>query len=103
MERFTIKRGATSPELRVEVVDEDGDRYELSDVAEVWFRLYDRSMQLVFEKAAELLNAYTLQYNWESADTDREPGMYYGEFRVIFGSGEVMILPTDGWIEVVIR
>jgi len=103
MDVFNIKRGSTLPKLRCEIVDEDGERYEIDNAVSVTFRMYDDDSNLLIENPAEMPNDFTLQYSWADGETDLPDGIYYGEFEIVLDTGEKLILPTNGWISIVIR
>lgn len=101
--KFEMKRGDTLPSLTVDLVDSEGEYYDVENIDMVVFRLYDRNLVLLFEKAAIAVSSHTVRYDWSSDDTDLEPGIYYGEFEIQTTDGKSLTVPNNGWIEVQIR
>ena len=99
MQYFYIKRGATLPTLRVELVL-DGrydfmKSYQFNNAiqnADVFFSLRDEHNVLKISKApcnivvseeSSCEEKYILEYEWKEKDT-RKPGVYKGTFEIVF-------------------
>ncbi len=94
---FTIKRGARLPHIQAAVLD-DGP-VDLSHVAAVQFVMTDLKGAVKVNAPGVIFDAGAgiVEYAWAAADTDT-PGEYEAEFVLTFDSGEVMRVPTDGYI-----
>ena len=99
MQYFYIKRGATLPTLRVELVL-DGrydfmKSYQFNNAiqnANVFFSMRDEHNVLKISKApcnivaseeSSCEERYILEYEWKEKDT-RKPGVYKGAFEIVF-------------------
>ena len=100
---FAIKRGDTLPLLKVLIIDDMGQCYPIEGISKVVFRMFNKDFEKQFEKPAQVVDSCTLQYCWDSEDTDRVPGIYYGEFEIWTSNGKNITVPNNGWIEIVIR
>lgn len=105
--KFILKRNDTLPSLIVNVIDR-GNLYEkkpfnLSGVTSVTFSMLNTDCQYnkISLKEATILcvSGGTLQYNWDSIDTN-ESGNFIGEFELNFDNGGKMSIPQIGGINI---
>ena len=103
---FIIKRNDTLPSLSISVKARgelnEVIPFHLSGVSACTFSMTDDCGSLKVSSAVAtimLASAGTIQYDWNSEDTDTE-GKYNGEFELFFTGGKKMSIPTLGAIEI---
>jgi hypothetical protein len=105
---FKIKRNDTLPVLQVNIGTRGnlGQKigYDLTNVvaSAITFTMIDNcSNTKVYAKPAQIIcvSGGTIQYSWEEGDTDTE-GIYFGEFELIFNTGQKLSIPTQGGIKI---
>jgi hypothetical protein len=100
MLKFVIKRGDTSPALRLALLP---DSISLAG-AGVRFQMRPRGGATLIDRPAEILSAFepaVVAHLWLPGETDT-PGRYEAEFRVTNMDGTVETFPNLGFIEVFI-
>ena len=104
--KFFIKRNDTLPSLSVVVIDREclGNRvpFNLSGVTACTFTMTnDCGDMKIMAKTAQIVSysGGTIAYNWDEEDTN-ESGMFYGEFQLLFSSGDRMSIPQIGNITI---
>jgi hypothetical protein len=100
MAEFTIKRGSRLPHIQATVLSaQDGGPLDLSRVAAVQFVMTDLRGAVKVNAPGLIFDAVEgiVEYAWDATDTDTA-GEYEAEFVLTFDSGEVMRVPTDGYI-----
>ena len=98
MLKFTIKRGDTSPALRIALLP---DSVSLAG-ATVRFQMRARGGATVIDRPAEVLTVFepaVVAHLWAPGETDM-PGRFEAEFRVTYLDGAVETFPNLGFIEV---
>jgi hypothetical protein len=91
---FYIKRGDTSPALKIAVPD----TYDLTG-AVVSFQMRPRRGLISIDRAAVVESATVVRYDWQSGDTDIA-GAYEAEFRVTFADLTIETFPNTGFITI---
>jgi len=97
---LNIKRGSIEPVLTITIVDQYNRPYPITNMESAEFVFYDENFNQLFRKPAEILNDTHLRYAWDVGDTDRDPGIYYGEFVVTLSTGAIVRIPSDKYLEV---
>jgi hypothetical protein len=98
MLRFTIKRGDTSPGLRLALLPEDASLAG----ATVRFRMRPRGGATMIDRPAGVVSAHrpaVVEHLWAEGDT-ATPGRYEAAFRVTNMDGTTETFPNLGFIEV---
>lgn len=96
--RFSIKRQATRPYIRVIVKDVDGNAFDFTGALSATFLMYDREGTQIVSSAAIIESPPTngiLKYQWADGDTD-DAGEYRAEFDVSYGAGDTLTVPVRG-------
>lgn len=101
-----MKRNDTLPALQV-CVTTKGDYneaipYNGTSITAVTFTMVDEwGNHKVHAQTAQITiySALTLQYNWQSGDTDTA-GKYKGEFEMFFSGGNKLSIPQLGAIDI---
>jgi hypothetical protein len=95
---FTIKRGSRLPHIQATVTAHGGP-VDLSQVTAVRFVMTTLAGVIKVNAAGVVVDATegVVEYAWAAADTDT-PGEYEAEFVLTFDTGEVMRVPTEGYI-----
>jgi hypothetical protein len=98
MQKFTIKRGDTSPALRYALLPESVSLV----AATVRFQMRLRGGATVIDRPAEIQSAFqpaVVAHAWASGETDIA-GRYEAEFRVTYADGAIETFPNHGFIDV---
>ena len=105
---FTIKRNDTLPALQICLIDRGclggKESYNLTGVTGVTFTMASECGDYkIFNKTAQIISfsAGTIQYNWSAEDTD-EAGRFVGEFQMLYSDGNVLSIPQNGHINILI-
>ena len=104
--KFFIKRNDTLPSLGIIVIDRGclGNRipFNLSGVTGCTFTMTNDSGNMkIVAKTAQIISysGGVISYNWADEDTN-EDGIFYGEFQLLFSSGDKMSIPQIGNISI---
>lgn len=105
--KFVLKRNDTMPSLVVNLIDRgrllQKQSYSLSGVTAATFTMVDTSCDIakVYNQQAQVacVSGGTLQYNWQTGDTDTS-GNYKAEFELFFSGGGKMTVPQIGGIDI---
>ena len=99
MQRFTIKRGDTSPALRYALIPSD---ITLAG-ASVRFQMRLRGGSTVIDAPATVVSVTppVVQHVWQAGET-AEVGWFEGEFRVQYADNAIETFPNDGFINIFI-
>ena len=100
MQTFEIKRGATWPSLGATIgLDRNGN---LTDCT-VQFRMSQQDGTVVIDASATIISEVlgTVEYVWQAGNTET-PGNFWAEFWTSLPTGEVVKLPVDEFINIVI-
>ena len=100
---FRIKKGDTSPALKVTVKDGAGNIIDLTN-ATAQLRLLDSLGTQVFLKDATVLSPGTngqVQYSWGASDTVTA-GEFIGDFKITLSGGSKISVPSDDYIKITI-
>ena len=103
---FFIKRNATLPYLRMEVINDGRNNfnklYTALQAADVYFSMTDINSGIkkivnapanVVEREGEICDEeYLIEYQWNERDT-KMPGIYQGQFKIVFDGD---ITTSDG-------
>lgn len=100
MERFTLKRGDTSPALRCALRPES---ISLNG-ATVQFQMRRRlgALKVSADAVIENIDPPVVRYDWDGADTDTA-GSYEGEFVITYGDETIETFPNGGFIRIRIK
>ena len=98
--KFNIKRGDTSPALRMALAPET---LNLTG-ASVQFQMRPKRGVTSIDEAADIITATppVVEYAWGAGDT-ATAGEYEAEFRVTYADASVETFPNVGFIEVTIN
>lgn len=104
---FRIKRNDTLPKLQVNVITKgtlgqlEGYSFIDTGTTATFTMVDDCSNTKVYDQPVQIIciSGGTLQYSWQESDTDTE-GIYYGEFKITFSSGDKISIPTQGGIKI---
>ena len=103
---FVIKRNDTFPTLTINIKTRGEFNqvipYNLSAVTACTFFIFFRHGNLKVSSESATIVSYsagTIQYSWTKSDTDTS-GKYNGEFELLFTGGNVMSIPTVGYINI---
>lgn len=100
MQKFTLKRGDTSPALRYALLP---DSVSLAGAA-VRFQMRQRGGITVIDRPAQIVTVYqpaVVAHLWQPGETDTA-GRYEAEFRVTYMDGTIETFPNLGFIDVFI-
>lgn len=100
MEVFRIKRGDTSPSLRVAL-----EPATISLIgATVTFQMRPRRGSISIDSVAviEGNDPPVVRYDWQDGETDTA-GIYEAEFRVLYADNTTETFPNSGFLSVVIK
>lgn len=104
--KFFIKRNDTLPSLEIVIIDRAclGNRipFDLSGVTACTFTMTNDSGDIkIMAKTAQIVSysGGTIAYNWDAQDTN-EDGGFFGEFQLLFSSGNKMSIPQIGSISI---
>jgi|AntDeeMinimDraft_5_1070356.scaffolds.fasta_scaffold02199_11 hypothetical protein len=100
---FYIKAGDTLPNIRGELLDDDGNPADVSG-STITFNLEKRNGANVLTESASTVNGGqdgVVEYDWTPGDTDT-PGAYRAEFVVDYGNGDKETFPNRDYIDVFI-
>jgi hypothetical protein len=100
---FYVKVGDTLPVLGATLYNADGTTLDLAG-ATVTFHMTRRgATEPSVSGACTVTDEENggVEYAWQADDLE-VAGRYNGEFQVVFGTGEIVTIPNDGylWIEV---
>ncbi len=98
--KFNIKRGDTSPSLRMALAPET---LNLTG-ASVQFQMRPRRKTTSIDAAANVITASppVVEYAWSPGETDLA-GFYEAEFKVTYADGSIETFPNAGFIDVTIN
>jgi hypothetical protein len=106
MTDFSLKTGDTSPAIKYQLQDDDGNSVGISNFNEIRFRMRGATEPTLAVDddtagAVAVTNATEgeVKYEWQSDDTD-EWGEYYAEWEVEYSDGTVETFPNDGYIQI---
>jgi len=93
---FNIKRNDTLPAVSASLLDPTGNPVDITGatVDFIW-RLSSADRTTAVSGSAVLIDSVNgvVKYNWKDGETD-VPGIYFGEFEVVFGSGDTLTVPN---------
>ena len=97
MDKFSIKRGDTSPAIRFALSPATNDIAGST----VQFQMRSRSGVLIVDQPASIVTGLppVVQYAWEALDTD-VAGLFDAEFRVTYADGAIETFPNTSFIPV---
>jgi len=95
MAYFRIKKGDLLPYLAIEVVDSNGDAYDLSTCTVKFIMSKYPSGTTKVNTSANITSATEgyVEYRWSSGDTDTV-GKYHAEFQIKTGSNVPFTVPV---------
>lgn len=97
------KQGDTWPSLKARLLDANGLAVENLDVASVSLTLMRSDQTSGRSISATVTSAATaeVEVQWSEGDLSL-PGIYYGEFKVVWEDGSVAHVPNSDRIEIVV-
>lgn len=96
-----LKRGDTSPGLRLRVIDEQGQALDLTGASAV-FNMRDQAGTVIVNRAPAMIEGPEIvRYDWTPADT-AAAGRMLAEIEITWPDGRRETAPNAGWIEVLI-
>lgn len=98
---FYIKQDDTTPSLRADLKNGNGDAVDLLD-ATVRFHMREiGSTNVVIDSDATVISepGGTVQYDWVTGDTS-DVGSYQVEFEVTYSNGGIETFPNNSYIRV---
>src|SRR5262245_2285605 len=100
---FKIKQRSLRPSLRQYLVDGDGHPFALTG-ATVRFQMGHPGDPARVNAAAVVEDVATalVRYDWVDGDTD-VVGTYKGLWRVVYGDNTPELVPSDGYVTVVVE
>lgn len=103
--RVDIKKGATYPPIRYQIIsDETGVAIGLT-ISSVTFRMKNSSDANLVDYAGVIetpLENKIVRYDWQDGDT-ATPGHIYGDFKIVFSDDSVLIFPEgEEFIDIII-
>jgi hypothetical protein len=107
VKRFSIIAGDTLPVLEIAVTREStGLAYDFVGHTQPQFSMRKRGaitskVKLSTATIASPTTLGKLQYYWVTGDTN-EPGIYYGQFSALDGTGKPVSFPNDAYIEITV-
>jgi len=108
MADFTIKKGDTSPAIKYQLQDDDGNPVNITDYNEVKVGMWPQDGDTLKVDADTSGNVSVtdaangeVKYEWQSADTDTK-GRFHAEWEVTYSDGTVETFPNQGYIDVFI-
>lgn len=103
MSRYSIKQGDLRPPYKAQLKT-NGASVDLSGATRVDFHMCSKPDKEynVLDKEASFIGKSegTVQYEWESGDTDVESGTYHVEFKITWGDGDPETWPSEGFREI---
>lgn len=103
---YKLKRNDTVPVIVLDVLNSDGDPYDLSDATSADFIMVtddDARTEKVHDiDGADIASPGTLgrlTYQFSTADTDTA-GKYLAEFQVTFSTGDKATFPESGYLHI---
>ena len=100
VERVTIKRGDTSPALRVALKPETVSL--VGATASFQMRYRRGAIKVDASAIIESSDPPVVRYNWSGSDTDTS-GVFDAEFRVTYADGSIETFPNNGFIVVRVK
>jgi len=99
---IVLKKGDKEPIVYAKVLKRDKTGYPIYDVQSVVFHIMDLDGNEVARGDGEIVNAdeSIISYAW--GDETLEPGAYNAEFKLHKINGNVMTVPSEGYISVFI-
>jgi len=107
MSDFYLKRGDTSPAIKYQLQDHDGNAVDISG-AEVRFIMEDHSGTVIIDDDTNgnvsIIDATNgqVKYDWQSSDT-RSSGFFLAEWEVTFSNGAVETWPNSHTLDIQIK
>lgn len=94
-EVFYIKRNDTSPAIRANLLDGDGNAVDVT-AATIRFHMSEPNGTVVIDAAGTIVNAAggIVEYQWQAGDTDTA-GYFNTEFEVTYGDGTIETFPNS--------
>lgn len=101
---LTIKQGDTSPPFNQAILDQNGNRQDLTGATVNFVMRALTATTPVVNAAASVLDASSgmVQYTFTSAQT-ATPGLYSGVFTVVLPGGATYTYPNDGYLEISVQ
>ena len=101
---FRIKKDDTLPYLKIQILDSDGNPYDLTNCT-VEFHMSKTIGGTPKVNANATITDATdgyCEYRWQTGDTDT-PGVYYAEFQVTTQNGGIFTVPVKNnfFVEVI--
>lgn len=93
---FNIKRNDTLPAVSASLLDPDGNGVDLAGATVSFvYRLSTEARSTAVSGSAAIVdsNNGVVRFDWTAGDTD-VPGIYFAEFQIVFGSGDVLTVPN---------
>ena len=100
MDTFKIKKNDTNPALSVTLQYSDGTNVNLTN-GSVWFVMANKDYSAYTSGLATITDATNgdCEYRWTGSTDTGSPGVYWGEFEVIW-TGSRMTLPSDHSLQI---
>jgi len=100
MEVFKIKKNDTNPALAVTLQYNDGTAVDLTN-GSVWFVMGNKDYSVYTSGLSVITGstAGTVEYRWLGSPDTQVPGIYWGEFEMIW-TGSKMTLPSDHSLQI---
>lgn len=102
MSQFSIKSGDTSPDIKVQLLNENRDPKNLQTVSEVRFVMeHAGDDSVVVDDTGSVTDTTDgiVSYSWSDGDTD-QAGYHRAEFEITYHSGKVETFPNSGYIDI---
>lgn len=98
---FYIKQDDTTPSLRADLKNGNGDAVDLLDATVRFHMRAIGSTNVLIDAAATVISepGGTVQYDWVAGDTS-DVGSYQVEFEVTYPAGGIETFPNNGYIRV---
>lgn len=99
---FKIKQGDTLPHLQVQLVDAEDKPVNLQ-LSGVMFHMKDRTGKVVINRPATITDELegNVSVEWLKADT-KDIGAFKAEFQVTFPDNNVLTIPNDKYLSILI-
>lgn len=102
MPDFTIRRGDTAPTVKAQLLDDNGQPVDLSNVYQVKFEMKSKSRDL--EGQCKLIDSQEgrVEYQWDPGDT-RVARDYDAHFIVEYQDGRKLTVPNTGDLNIRVK